>query len=122
MTKRCSTCKVYKKLSNFHKDKSRVDGHETRCKQCRSINHRKKTYDISDEDFQSMLKHQDNKCAICKTTFSEGTANVDHSHSTGKVRELLCSACNMGIGYLKENETTLLSAIEYINKHNRSKE
>ena len=46
--------------------------------------------------------------------------SVDHDHQTGKVRGLLCSDCNTGIGKLKEKRETFLSAIKYLDFHSES--
>jgi hypothetical protein len=42
----------------------------------------------------------------------------DHNHETGKLRDLLCSSCNLLLGNCRENEEILLSAIRYLRKHN----
>ncbi len=79
-------------------------------------------YGITIEDYERMQQEQDNKCAIC---FKEETAlnprtkeprglAVDHCHSTGKVRGLLCSMCNSAIGSLKDDISLLGSAILYL--------
>ena len=43
--------------------------------------------------------------------------NVDHDHTTGKVRELLCHNCNRALGLLQENVEIIQSALDYLNKH-----
>jgi len=77
-------------------------------------------FGISLFDYGQMLLAQNGQCAICKGT-DGGHRNgepkalaVDHCHTTGKVRGLLCEACNQGIGKLKEDITILQSAIEYL--------
>jgi len=42
---------------------------------------------------------------------------VDHNHSTGKIRSLLCQGCNHGIGHFKESITLLKRAIKYLEVH-----
>ena len=78
-------------------------------------------FGISLYDYSQMLLKQNGACAICKGTYS-GHRNgepkalaVDHDHKTGKVRGLLCEACNTGIGKLKEDVEILESAIRYLN-------
>lgn len=81
----------------------------------------KRMYGITLEQHDQMLKDQDYKCAICKTDKPDGTGNqfnVDHCHTTGKVRGLLCWSCNSFIGYSKENIPSLESAISYLKLHN----
>lgn len=77
----------------------------------------KKRYGITNDDYDNMVSLQEGKCAICKLT-PNGQLVVDHNHSTNKVRELLCDKCNQAIGLMKESIDTLLSAVEYIRKHN----
>lgn len=76
----------------------------------------KRKYGISPEQFNQMLSEQDSKCAICFSILD--APYVDHNHSTGQIRGLLCPACNFAIGSFRESETTLLSAIEYLRKYN----
>lgn len=64
-----------------------------------------KRYGITRDQFNIMLFEQNNKCGICGEEFKpiEGKPytqpNVDHCHSTGKVRGLLCSPCNRSLGF-----------------------
>ena len=81
----------------------------------------RRRFGISLFDYSQMLLAQGGKCAICGGT-DGGHRNgdpkalaVDHCHTTGKVRGLLCEACNTGIGKLKEDVEILQSAIRYLN-------
>jgi len=56
---------------------------------------------------------QEGKCAICFKIMD--APNVDHCHKTGKVRGLLCSLCNKGIGLFHDDIEKLLQAVEYLN-------
>lgn len=63
----------------------------------------KRLYDITLEDYTMMLAAQNGRCAICLRTPDQEhhrVLHVDHDHQTGKVRGLLCSRCNTGIGLL----------------------
>ena len=65
----------------------------------------KKVYGITGEEYNKMLTEQDNCCKIClrhASTFSKGLY-VDHCHSTGKVRGLLCVTCNNFLGAINDN-------------------
>lgn len=82
--------------------------------------HLRAKFGIEKEQFNKMLTEQNNSCDICNNEFTKTLlASVDHNHSSGKVRGLLCGQCNTGIGLLKENEQTLLNAIEYLRKHTK---
>jgi hypothetical protein len=81
----------------------------------------RKTYGITAEEYQAMIVAQNNKCAICHVEFvgvkeepKSQRPHVDHNHDTRWVRGLLCSNCNFGIGYLKEDIIRMQSAIEYV--------
>lgn len=76
---------------------------------------RKWRYGLSEEEFKQRLEEQDNKCAICKEPFGE--IYVDHDHTTGVVRGLLCHKCNSVLGYVCDNPTILAEAICYLEKH-----
>ena len=74
-------------------------------------------YGITLEDFELMLENQNHTCKICATNkpLGVGTWKVDHCHTTGKVRGLLCNNCNLGLGNFKDNAAVLASAIKYLN-------
>ena len=77
-----------------------------------------KKYGITIKQELEMLEKQENKCAICGKKLSNLTeANIDHDHSTGKVRGLLCNNCNTAIGMLRETPELFDKAKEYILKH-----
>ena len=74
----------------------------------------KSRYNITLKERDLMLKKQNNKCKICNTKFSKVTSNIDHCHTTNKVRGILCTACNMGLGLFKDNTENLTNAITYL--------
>ena len=76
----------------------------------------KYAYGIDLVIYNEILKNQNNKCAICGTesTGKRKNFSVDHCHKTGKVRGLLCSNCNAGIGNLRDDITLLEKAIWYL--------
>lgn len=85
------------------------------------IKRRKRTltqYGLTHEQWESMFASQGNCCAICKssTTARFGWA-TDHNHSTGKVRGILCSSCNTGIGQMQDDSELLRLAANYIDKY-----
>lgn len=69
-----------------------------------------------------MLQVQDYSCAICKTKNPGGAGNtfvVDHCHSTGKIRKLLCGKCNCAIGLLNEDPLLFDAAKKYLEEYYR---
>lgn len=84
----------------------------------------KAKFGISLERYNAMLAEQDSACAVCGQPES-ATRNgkprwlaVDHNHTTNAVRGLLCHACNILIGYAREDAHILRAAIDYLEKHN----
>jgi hypothetical protein len=106
-----------------------------------SVKHRLKKYGLTSEQFDAMLKSQNNRCAICQSDkvgnkrYRKGAKqtqqnpwpsvaqqgdflwHVDHDHTNGKVRGLLCHPCNVAIGLMKNNLDILIAAAEYVKKH-----
>jgi hypothetical protein len=137
-TKKCIKCLEHKPVIEFYNNKNYKDGKNSRCKRCcnekkyewnrKHPEHFKKRmllkyYNMTIEDYNSILIKQDYKCAICGINQSETPSSkfvknrafaVDHNHSTGKVRGLLCGKCNMGIGGFNESIVILDKAKQYI--------
>ena len=69
------------------------------------------------EHFKQQLDVQDNLCAICGKDFkSSKDTNLDHNHDTNQLRGALCTGCNTGLGYFKEDPNSLRKAIEYLER------
>jgi len=74
-------------------------------------------YGLSREDYARMLAEQGGMCAICKATEPGGRSanfHIDHCHTTGKIRGLLCCRCNQGLGAFRDNVEILKAATEYL--------
>lgn len=77
---------------------------------------------LSREVYEEMLKHYDNKCAICRKEENRKSRTpgkicrlaIDHCHTTNDIRGLLCHACNTAIGKFKDSIELLESAIQYL--------
>lgn len=83
----------------------------------------KTRYNLSKEKYIEILNQQNNCCAIClcsKESLPNKTLHVDHCHSTGIVRGLLCGSCNRALGLFKENKDYLSRTIEYLEKKHES--
>lgn len=71
-------------------------------------------YGISLEEYKNLFEKQEGKCAVCKNTQGTKKLAVDHCHTSLKVRGLLCTNCNVGLGYFKDSIERLQFAIEYL--------
>ena len=80
----------------------------------------RKNYGVSIEWYEEKLKEQNGVCAICNKPESvkiKGKLlklSVDHCHSKGDARGLLCTACNRGLGLFKDDVEVIKSAIKYL--------
>jgi hypothetical protein len=64
-----------------------------------------------------MADIQEGVCAICGGINKDGRRLfIDHDHSTGKVRGLLCTKCNFGVGHFNDDVILLLKTVGYIEK------
>jgi hypothetical protein len=81
----------------------------------------KKEYGITPEYVEELLDKQEGHCALCPATVSghNMTDNllIDHCHTTGKVRGLLCADCNLLLGCAKDDISRLIAATFYLKKH-----
>lgn len=128
--KTCSKCKVEKPITEFHRQSKAKDGLNWYCKPCNcraSIEHYhrvgkrvvrsrnlKKHYGISIEDFDALHAAQDGRCAICGVDPGEVSLHVDHCHSTGRLRALLCSRCNTALGLADDDPDRLRAMAHYL--------
>lgn len=81
-------------------------------------NHLRSSYDMSLDEYAYLLDRQNGACATCRL-FCEANKvlSVDHDHATGNVRGLLCNKCNVALGCVRDNPTTLRNLAEYLEKH-----
>jgi hypothetical protein len=75
-----------------------------------------KKYGITHNDYDDMYLNQDSKCACCGDEIKriDKHTHIDHCHTTGKVRGILCKPCNIGIGEFKDSVDRLQKAIDYL--------
>lgn len=90
--------------------------------------HLQKKFGIGNADYIRMAIAQGNRCAICgaeETATRKGETKclaVDHDHTTGRLRQLLCSDCNVGLGKLGDDPVRLRAAADYIERHRASED
>lgn len=78
----------------------------------------KQIYGLSLEEYDRMFQAQSGRCWICaERPNGERPLAVDHDHVSGKIRGLLCHACNCGLGFFRDSADRLGRAIEYLSGH-----
>jgi len=73
---------------------------------------------MSLNDYDDLFIEQEGVCKICKTADSKTTLTdnlvVDHDHSTGETRGLLCNTCNIALGHLDDSPELFKEAAKYL--------
>lgn len=121
----CSRCAQAKPLDEFWNNVRSHDGKQAYCKSCLYTpqENRRRTYvryGITKSEYDAMVQKQNGRCAICKRQptdcggRSRDHLHIDHDKATGKVRGLLCTSCNTGLGRFDHDEQRLLAAADYI--------
>lgn len=136
--KTCRACGVFKDMSDFSRNRIMKDGYQSNCRSCAGIaykkmslekpdqvkrywrtSHLKRKFNLTNEAFEAMWEMQMGLCGMCYKPLPEAKteANVDHCHTTGKIRSLLHSRCNTGFGLFQEDPAVLRLAAEYAERH-----
>lgn len=77
---------------------------------------RKRNYGLTPQDYEDLLVEQNGRCAVCNKFMDEDVRiAVDHDHRTEQVRGLVCTFCNIGLGYV-DRRLWLASALSYLAK------
>lgn len=134
----CKKCKASKLLGTFTPNKNCNPPFEHECLQC-SVKRRvsweynnqekrintylKSKYGITKKHYDYLVLIQDGLCYICHKPELDNVPNkrkkqlaVDHRHSDGRIRGLLCRRCNTGLGSFQDNVSFLERAIKYLLK------
>lgn len=117
----CKACCVASVTKSRHKDPT---SHRRSSKAWReknpdrhADNNARWRYGVEHGTYARMLEEQDAKCAICGTRDPGGKTkrfHIDHCHETKKVRGLLCTSCNNGIGRFDHDIERLRAAATYL--------
>ena len=145
-SKACTKCGEVKDLSHFHNDRRKPDGKVSTCKPCKAARdkihfskeevkarrntkearlkqrnwHLLKQYGITHSEYERMLAEQGGTCSCCPATPDQetnGVFKVDHCHTTGKVRGLLCNKCNVTLGNVNDDPLLLERLASYVRIH-----
>jgi hypothetical protein len=120
--------KQSKEWRNANKDRANLksslwkQNNKDKVKKYQRISNLRKNFKLEVEDYEKMYEEQKGLCAICnkpETYIHQSTGkpprlSVDHCHSRGKIRKLLCKACNQGLGLFKDNPEILRKAANYV--------
>lgn len=116
--KRCNRCGEVKGASQFYRRSNRPDGLNHACKACEATLDRERTlryrYGLTPDEYASLLAQQNGGCGICGAPPGKKPLHVDHEHSSGQIRGLLCARCNLAIGYFGDSAERMYCAIEYL--------
>jgi hypothetical protein len=76
----------------------------------------RREYGITLDQYNQLLAHQGHACAICRTPVIPGKPrlHVDHDHSSGEIRGLLCWPCNKAIAAFRDDVARLQAAAAYV--------
>lgn len=95
-----------------------VRRYRAKYKEVMRLDHYRRKYGLTLDDAREILRQQGWRCAICLKSMPDlaRNVNVDHDHSTGKVRGMLCDMCNKGLGALADSTLILEAAIAYLHR------
>jgi len=124
----CKKCKYIQRKKNYQKTRSRVlkqskewrEKNKSRYRKTSRKHRLKHKYKMTLEDYALLLEKQSGVCAICGKPETQIYYNkpdilsVDHCHSTGKIRGLLCGNCNRAIGIMQDSPVLLIKAANYL--------
>ena len=142
--KTCRDCRETKPLDEFPLQKGGRHGRHPLCKPCRAAQERRryardreailarhranpaykeqarwqkilKKRGATRAQYEAMYATQGGRCAVCGDAYD--VLHVDHDHSTGRVRGLLCVRCNIGIGQFHDDPAALRQAARYLRAH-----
>lgn len=127
----CAKCDAVKPLEEFHRHKTGRNGRHSWCKSCCNAYYRVNRkrnytpeqkrrwqlatrYGMTPAQVEAMTAKQDGMCAICGKR-TEALV-VDHCHTSGVVRGMLCHACNIMLPALERKEWKE-RATQYLHAH-----
>ena len=114
-SKRCEQCRGVFPVSNFHRDAGSTDGLYRYCRPCGKIHARAHRYGLTKDRVREMLRQ--GKCEACGCLLAEESEKrIDHRHSDGAVRGILCDRCNTTLGKCQENPAILMGMCRYLER------
>lgn len=100
---------------------TRARYHKNKTPETTRRNNLQRKYKITIDEFGALLASQGGCCAACKSPNPSSKQGwvVDHNHSTGHVRGILCSHCNLALGHAKDDAQRLQQLIDYLHESNK---
>lgn len=121
-SKTCTRCHKERPLTDFDfKDRGKKGGKGKRsyCYECNLLRNRlagfaHKREKLTELDFRQMYENQQGLCACCGIPITLEKGDIDHNHTTGQIRSLVCRKCNIMIGHIENGE--YMTAVKYLEK------
>jgi hypothetical protein len=114
----CPTCEQPVAHEDFTRSASTASGFGSRCRACdraaNSAGYFYRRYKLTQRQLTALRTAQQDRCAICGDPDPQ---HLDHDHSTGMIRKLLCQRCNQGLGLFRDDPYLLHVAGLYIEGH-----
>lgn len=109
---------------NEHREARRLrskawrEKHPDRQREHSRRHHLRRHFALTVEEYESLLAEQGGVCAICggAETLAGRAFCVDHDHSTGAIRGILCHRCNVCIGQASDDVDVLRRAVAYLER------
>lgn len=104
------------RANNLEKERARCRAYAKANPDKVRAKHLRATYGITIQCYEQALVSQDHRCKICALPWAERTRDfqIDHDHTTGAVRGLLCHMCNKGLGLFRDNPQAMVNAARYV--------
>lgn len=127
--KYCVRCEQWKVPTEYQRTSSTRDGLRPYCRDCDRSNKLFRQYGISLAMYREMLAKQGGGCAVCEVKPQPGGKNfaVDHDHACcpgmttcgSCLRGILCAACNIALGHIREDPAYAALLVEYLTSRRR---
>ena len=112
--KTCSRCGIVKAREAFSVHNQARDKLTSECKVCLADSRRRRNYGLSQTEYEELQRRYP-VCPICHNEFKGAKEPcVDHEHTTGTVRGLLCHRCNRALGGFMDDISRLQAAVDYL--------